>query len=291
MYQTNYKPRNKQAYQPENISFEKHITPSAENLKANFLNIKTTNTTINKELALKTFKQLETFIDISKSSPKEIAIYIENENSDIFANITHNDNNDTYTVKINEGRIEDKKIKPFSFCLNNKGNIQLPKNFKPNLNQKNALNIMFESIIKNDSNTLKIAPKEPILPKEKLHKALIRMGPKYLKPKYREAWSESNPTNGYCYVVSEVIYHYLAPEGSKPKVVKVTPEGTHWWIETKDGTILDGTSEQFKGEKIPYHQGRGNGFLTKIPSERARILAKELGLIDKIQVIPLYNQV
>jgi hypothetical protein len=49
-------------------------------------------------------------------------------------------------------------------------------------------------------------------------------------------------------------------------------------VETPDGTILDGTSDQFLGEKIPYLKGKGGGFLTKEPSERALILAKHLGL-------------
>lgn len=208
-------------------------------------------------------------------------LYIEDKDTDIFANCVYNDKKDTYTVTINEGKTGLRKVQPFNLCLNSKGEIISPKKSILKADQTNTLNIMLNSIIANDVNTLKFVPKTPIITRETLHNALIRMGPKYLKPLYRGDWSIDNPTNGYCYVVSEVILHYLAPEGSKSKVVKLSPEGTHWWIEAKDGTILDGTSEQFKGQKIPYHQGRNNAFLTNEPSKRARILAKELGLIDK----------
>ena len=53
--------------------------------------------------------------------------------------------------------------------------------------------------------------------KSVLHKALLQMGTKQLKTKQmRDAWSEDNPTKNYCYVVSEMVFYYLAPPGSKP---------------------------------------------------------------------------
>lgn len=282
LYETNYKNREKQVQKAVNYNYENLTNPSVKNLQAAFLGIKSTQKCPDKGLITKALTQLRYSFDFSQSTPKEVAIYIKNKDNDIFSNCIYEDKNDTYTVIINESKISSKTIPPFSVCLNAKGEIIYPNKSIINSDQTNTLNIMFNSIIANDSNILKRVPKTPIITREILHNALIRMGPKHLKPLYRDDWSKDNPTNGYCYVVSEVIYHYLAPEGSNPKVVKLSPEMTHWWIETKDGTILDGTSEQFKNSKIPYHQGRNNSFLTNEPSKRARILAKELGLIDKI---------
>lgn len=282
LYETNYKIKEKQVQKAVNYNYESLTNPSVENFQAVFLGIKSTQKGPDKGLITKAITQLGQSFDLSQSTPKEVAIYIESKDNNIFANCIYEDKNDTYTVTINEGKVSSKKIQPFSVCLNVKGEIITPNKAIINSDQTNALNIMIDSIITNDSNILKRVPKAPIITREKLHNALIRMGPKHLKPLYRGDWLKDNPTNGYCYVVSEVIYHYLAPEGSNPKVVKLSPEKTHWWIEAKDGTILDGTSEQFKNGKIPYHQGRNNSFLTNKPSKRARILAKELGLIDTI---------
>ena len=77
---------------------------------------------------------------------------------------------------------------------------------------------------------------------------------------------------GQCYVISEALYHFLGGkvEGWTPQVVR--HEGnTHWYLKHRDGLIVDATAAQFK-TPVPYHKGRGCGFLTKKPSRRTRQL-------------------
>lgn len=87
-----------------------------------------------------------------------------------------------------------------------------------------------------------------------------------------------NPMTGHCYVASEALYHAMggAAAGLKPMFVK--HEGSpHWFLKTKDGGIIDPTADQFK-TPVPYHLGKGKGFLTKQPSKRAREVLDRVGL-------------
>jgi hypothetical protein len=78
---------------------------------------------------------------------------------------------------------------------------------------------------------------------------------------------------GHCYVASEAYYH-LSDKQLKAKIIK--HEGVnHWYLEDKDGKIIDLTAEQFSS--CPdYSRGRGIGFLTKKPSKRTQILIKRI---------------
>lgn len=116
-----------------------------------------------------------------------------------------------------------------------------------------------------------------MIDKGKLHDALRQMGKKYVKPQYRSEWTPERPTTGYCYVVAEVTYHYLAPKGSKPYVMKTGATETHWFLKDPAGKVIDPTADQFN-ELPDYSTGRPNGFLTKDISKRGRILADLLGL-------------
>jgi hypothetical protein len=115
-----------------------------------------------------------------------------------------------------------------------------------------------------------------LIEKEKLHDALRQMGTKYLKPPWRKEWSKERPTTGYCYVVSEVIYHYLAPKGSRPFVIK-NENYNHWFIRDPDGSPIDQTADQFD-EPVDYTLGKPHNFRTKPISNRGRVLAELLGL-------------
>jgi len=114
---------------------------------------------------------------------------------------------------------------------------------------------------------------------QKLHDALRLMGTKYLKPQYRGSWSPERPTTGYCYVVAEVLYHYLAPKGSRPFVIKFDENDTHWFIKDPSGNIIDLTADQFD-YPVDYTQGKPKGFMTKDISRRGRHLADLLGLTN-----------
>lgn len=116
-----------------------------------------------------------------------------------------------------------------------------------------------------------------LIDQQKLHNALRQMGTKYLKPQYREQWNPERPTTGYCYVVAEVVYHYLAPEGSRPHVIKFGENDTHWFVKDPTGNILDLTEDQFD-EPVDYTLGKPKNFQTKEISKRGRLLADLLGL-------------
>lgn len=118
-----------------------------------------------------------------------------------------------------------------------------------------------------------------MIDKEKLYDALRQMGKKHLKPLYRDEWTDERPTIGYCYVVAEVIYHYLAPKGSKPYVMKTGEGETHWFLRDPDGNVIDETADQFD-EPVDYSKGKPVPFQTKEISRRGKMLAKLLGLID-----------
>ena len=117
--------------------------------------------------------------------------------------------------------------------------------------------------------------------KSVLHKALLQMGTKQLKTKQmRDAWSEDNPTKNYCYVVSEMVFYYLAPPGSKPYKLAGIPgdDGLHRFLKWPDGTIIDLTVDQFSNyEDVNYENGKVCYFMqtgVKGPSRRARLLAE-----------------
>lgn len=111
-----------------------------------------------------------------------------------------------------------------------------------------------------------------------LHEALRKMGKKHLKKIYRERWTPERPTTGYCYVVAEVVYHYLAPKGSRPYVIRMSDRETHWFVRLPDNEIVDLTADQFD-EAVPYDKGKPHGFMTKTISKRGKMLASLLGLI------------
>ena len=105
-----------------------------------------------------------------------------------------------------------------------------------------------------------------------LERALITMGPKYLKKEYRDSWTEDNPAYGYCYVVSEMIYHMALKMGIKlqPFIVKVD-DNTHWFLKNSEAKIFDFTKEQYDHD-IDYSDAKPHAFLTKKMSKRAKTM-------------------
>lgn len=88
------------------------------------------------------------------------------------------------------------------------------------------------------------------------------------KPQYR---GKENCLAGHCYVASEALYHLLGGQKSGWVPHSIQHEGgPHWYLKHKhSGAILDPTASQFESP-VPYDQGRGRGFLTKIPSKRTQ---------------------
>jgi len=99
-----------------------------------------------------------------------------------------------------------------------------------------------------------------------------------LKPCYRKL-KRRNRYTGHCYVASEALYHLLggSRSGFIPQVLR-HEGGTHWYLKHRTtGEIRDLTFKQFRSP-VPYHKGRGSGFLTLKPSKRARIVMKRARL-------------
>lgn len=88
---------------------------------------------------------------------------------------------------------------------------------------------------------------------------------------------------GNCYVASEALYHILGGKRSGWCPMRFKFKGpdkrvdTHWFLKHKmTGLILDPSRKQFGRLKVPYEKGVGGGFLTKRPSERAKLLINSL---------------
>lgn len=96
---------------------------------------------------------------------------------------------------------------------------------------------------------------------------------------------------GPSYPTSEALYHALGGKAFGLTPMQIFYEGrSHWYLRwdvpvwfgkvTKTSTFyLDPTSTQFK-TPVPYAEGKGRGFLTKVPSERAKKLLNGTLRID-----------
>jgi hypothetical protein len=86
-----------------------------------------------------------------------------------------------------------------------------------------------------------------------------------------------NPMTGHCYVASEALYHALGGKQAGYKAYMIKHEGSpHWFLRNKDGEVIDPTADQFK-TPVPYDKARAIGFLTSVPSKRAREVLRRLG--------------
>lgn len=108
--------------------------------------------------------------------------------------------------------------------------------------------------------------------KAELYRGLLVMGKKNVRQEYRHLWSEDKPYIGYCYVVTELLYH-LSDKKITPKVLP-TPEGKHWYIQLSDGTPLDLTSDR----EYDYTAGVKRSFMTQAMSARTKQLKEIMGL-------------
>ncbi|MGD9638658.1 MAG: hypothetical protein AB7U85_06325 [Alphaproteobacteria bacterium] len=113
--------------------------------------------------------------------------------------------------------------------------------------------------------------------------------PDLLKPEFRASYIETNPMAGHCYAASEALYHLLggSNSGYTPCRGKDDLGVTHWWLQNKGGEILDPTAEQYLsvGRTPPYKNGKGGGFLTKLPSKRAREIIRRVSSNNNIKSI------
>jgi len=104
--------------------------------------------------------------------------------------------------------------------------------------------------------------------------------PGLLKPQFREQ-NKKNPMYGHCYVATEAMFHLLGGKDGyfAPCCGKDSEGIVHWWLQDKrSGAIVDITADQYYsvGKKPPYFKGKRKGFLTKVPSKRAKILIERV---------------
>lgn len=115
--------------------------------------------------------------------------------------------------------------------------------------------------------------------RDDLHDALRKMGRENLKKRDMK-WSEDRPTTNYCYVVTEMVATYLAPEGSTTYKLRVDGYDTwHRFNRWPDGTVVDLTACQFDDHSlVDYSKAGRAGFMTPSPASRSRKLASLLRL-------------
>jgi len=82
--------------------------------------------------------------------------------------------------------------------------------------------------------------------------------------------------DGHCYIAAEALWHLLGRVDYFPYFAVYKDEGgraTHWWLVNKHTKkIVDPTKEQYLPDDPPYHLGKRGGFLTKLPSKRAKLV-------------------
>ena len=83
-----------------------------------------------------------------------------------------------------------------------------------------------------------------------------------LKKEYRQRHEEGcDPTTGFCSVAVEAVWAMLGGNAAGYRRVQVEAPGggTHWFIRTDDGRIIDPTAAQFGRARVRYELGRGRG--------------------------------
>lgn len=81
---------------------------------------------------------------------------------------------------------------------------------------------------------------------------------------------------GWCYTASEALYYAAGGKesGFKPMQASIEVDGqrvSHWWLEDRDGNIIDVTADQFDFP-FPYELGRGRGFMTNMKADSRELL-------------------
>lgn len=113
--------------------------------------------------------------------------------------------------------------------------------------------------------------------RERMLAALRLMGRKHLHRPKTMQWSSDNPTRNYCYVITEWVHRYFAPDGSTTwRVAMPHDDYTHRFNKLPDGTKIDLAAEQFSDSVlVPYGYARKFHLLKTggpQPSRRAQLL-------------------
>jgi 8-oxo-dGTP pyrophosphatase MutT (NUDIX family)/GNAT superfamily N-acetyltransferase len=102
----------------------------------------------------------------------------------------------------------------------------------------------------------------------------------------RFAGPKRHPMTGHCYVASEAMYHLInGPETGWQACVINHENDRHWFLRHQaTDTIVDPTFDQFE-TPVPYHLGRGIGFLTGNRASRRgqQVIDRARGFLHKTE--------
>ena len=121
---------------------------------------------------------------------------------------------------------------------------------------------------------------------ELIKEAILKDQGSLLKPKYRKEWTEENYLRGYCYLVSEVLYHYVdAFKDYRPFMIYMSETDTHWFLmNEKTRDIADYTADQYPA--IPYQLAMKRMFFKgSIQTERGYISKNGYKLAKMLKVV------
>lgn len=111
-----------------------------------------------------------------------------------------------------------------------------------------------------------------------------------VKPQYRVDWSDKGQAKhcprfeGHCYAASEA-YWFLRggkESGLRTKQLSLDDGGSHRWLETGDGEIIDltiGADEERKMKHFPYEEGRNRPFITG----KGEISVRAQEIVDRVE--------
>lgn len=123
----------------------------------------------------------------------------------------------------------------------------------------------------------------PQLTREKINKACLECGPEGVVEYLRHEWTPERPTINYCWVVSEVAYRLVMPEGMTVWQVDVDGHGHfHWFLKDPNGNIVDLTLDQAEDwREIPKYEKAKRYWFRPAMSRRGKKLAELLGIIGE----------
>lgn len=110
-----------------------------------------------------------------------------------------------------------------------------------------------------DSNEVKIDTS--LLSQKFINGFCKELAGEFLLKEYLNGWTPDNPTFGYCYLISEALYHYgTGYKRFRPYYINLgEPHGVHWYL-SNGHDIVDFTCNQFVFE-IDHSAGRRHTFL------------------------------
>ncbi len=92
---------------------------------------------------------------------------------------------------------------------------------------------------------------------------------------------------GLCYYACEAIYHLAGARASglEPRVHRVhrgrETLAWHWWLETREGQLVDVTGHQFEGWVPAYRLGKRGRFRSRRPSATAQSIMRQARLVTR----------